>query len=167
MHERHNPASFEVGFFCNEQTAKYDSEKLPIRNAAGTRRPAARSRDRFARTADLPDHVLCFRQRRTGRGSLRPARRGQHLHPSEQSHDLGFRRAHGCARRRHGGRGRRIGHGRPVSGVQQSGRSGRQYRQHVVSLRRHVQPVQAYVRPHRRRSALRSGRRHPKHRIAH
>lgn len=35
MHERHNPASFEVGFFCNEQTAKYDSEKLPIRNAAG------------------------------------------------------------------------------------------------------------------------------------
>ena len=29
-----------------------------------------------------------------------------------------FRRAHGCARRGHGGRGRRIGHGRPVSGVQ-------------------------------------------------
>ena len=72
-------------------------------HARHSRRRAARSDHRRARDADLSDHVLRVRRRRSRRLAVRPAGLRQHLHAHRQSDQRGAGRARRRARRRHRG----------------------------------------------------------------
>ena len=58
--------------------------RLPLRDAAGPRRAAARARDQRPGRADLPDHVLHLRRRRPRGAPLRAAGVRQHLHADHE-----------------------------------------------------------------------------------
>ncbi len=109
-----------------------------LRNARRPRRRAARSDDRRARDADLPDHVVRVRRRRPRGLAVRPAGVRQHLHPHRQPDQRGAGGARRRARRRHGGargrlrpRGAGAGHARAAA----AGRRVRRRRRSSMAAR--------------------------------
>ena len=86
-----------------------DAERIPgFSTLVDPRRRQARSHHRRARDADLSDHVLRVRRRRSRRLAVRPAGLRQHLYPHRQPDLRRAGRARRRARRRHRGAGGRL-----------------------------------------------------------
>ena len=83
------------------------SARTRLQHARRPCRRQARSGDRRARDADLPDHVLRVRRCRPCRLAVRAEGVRQHLHPHHEPDPGGAGRAARRARRRHGGACRR------------------------------------------------------------
>ena len=112
-------------------------------------RRAARSDHRRARHADLPDHVVRVRRRRSRRLAVRPAGVRQHLHPHRQSDQRGAGGAHRRARRRHRGPRGRLRPRRAGAGVSLPDEARRRVRRLAQALWRLDQPVQSRVQEFR------------------
>ena len=76
------------------------AQDAPLRHAVAARGRGARSRDRRARDADLPDRVVRVSRQRPRRGAVQHGARGPRLFAHLQSDVRGARGAHRRARRR-------------------------------------------------------------------
>ena len=128
-------------------------------HACDPRRRATRSDHRRARDADLSDHVVRVRGRRSRRLAVRPADLRQHLQPDRQSDQCGAGRARRRARRRHRRPGGRIGTRGAGARLPLPDAAGRRVRRLEEALWRLDQPVQPRVQEFRlERQVGRSGR---------
>ena len=98
----------------------HDRTHSGFRHARHSCGRAARPGDRRARDADLPDHILRVRRRRSCRRAVRAADLRQYLHAHQQPDQGGAGGARRRARRRHRGargrfRPRRAGHRDPYA----------------------------------------------------
>ena len=118
---------------------------LRLRNPRDPCRRRARSHHRRAHHADLPDHGLCFRRRRSRRVAVQSAQFRLHLHAADQSHRRG---AGGTGRQpgRRPRRGRRrIRPRRAVPGLRHDDGAGRRVRRLAQPVRRIADAVRPVV----------------------
>ena len=130
-----------------------------LRHAVAARGRGARSRDRRARDADLPDGVVRLSRQRSRGGAVQHGARGPRLFAHLQSDVRGARGAHRRARRRR--RRDRDGErtGGAASGDRHAAGRGLAHRRVALALRRLAQPARlhaAALRHRRRRSSIRA-----------
>ena len=130
------------------------SARTRLQHARRPCRRQARSGDRRAGNADLPDHLLRVRRCRSRRLAVRPEGVRQHLHPHHEPDAGGAGRAAGRARRRHGGPRHGVRPRRAVAGVPHHPQPGRQFRRGAPALWRLDQPVRPCLQEFRLGSAL-------------
>ena len=107
---------------------RHVATRTGFQHARRSRRRQARSGDRRARHADLPDDVLRLRRRRPRRLAVRPEGLRQHLHPHHEPDAGRARGARRRARGRHGGARDRLRPRRAAPGLPHSDAAGRQFR---------------------------------------
>ena len=130
------------------------SARTRLQHARRPCRRQARSGDRRARNADLPDHVLRVRRCRPRRLAVRAEGVRQHLHPHHEPDAGGARGAAGRARRRHGGAGHRVRPRRAAAGLPHDPAARRQFRRGAPALWRLDQPVRPRLQEFRLGGAL-------------
>ena len=129
-------------------------------HACHPRRRPARSGNRRAHHADLPDHVLCVRRCRSRRLAVQPGDLRQHLFAHHEPDPGGAGGAGRGARRRHRGAGGGLGPRRAAPGVPHFARHGRRVHLWPPALWRLDQPVQPRLQEVRLERGL-GGQRRP------
>ena len=130
------------------------SARTRLQHARRPCRRQARSGDRRARDADLPDHVLRLRRCRPCRLAVRAEGVRQYLHPHHEPDPGGAGRARRRARRRHGGACDGVRPRRAVAGVPHHHAARRQFRRGAPALWRLDQPVRPCLQEFRLGGAL-------------
>ena len=133
-------------------------ERTPIhqlRHPEPARGPAARSRNRCARDADLPDDVVRLPRLRPRRGAVQRRAARARVLADYQPHHRGARGAGRGARRRRGGHRHRERTGRDAPRDRDDCRRRRAHRRLVRALRRLAQPALLHPAPLRHRDDVR------------
>ena len=132
-----------------EQAARshlgHERLRVRLRDPVDPRRRLARRHNRRPRHADLPDHVLRIRRRRSRGLALQPPGLRQHLLAPDQPDHLGPGGAGGGARGWPRRARRRLGARRPAYRLSHPLGGGRRVRRRQQALRRIDHPVQSLV----------------------